>query len=37
MRISTPYQREEVVGKNNDQWNADKIIQNELLYIPKEK
>ncbi|MCG3469079.1 hypothetical protein L7750_01325 [Xenorhabdus bovienii] len=37
MRIATPPQREEVVGKSNDQWNADKIIQNELLYIPKEK
>ncbi|MDC9591112.1 hypothetical protein PSI23_17920 [Xenorhabdus sp. XENO-10] len=37
MRIATPPQREEVVGKSNDQWNTDKIIQNELLYIPKEK
>ncbi|WP_426577555.1 hypothetical protein ACP179_05370 [Xenorhabdus stockiae] len=36
MRIATPYQREEVVGKNNDQWNADKIVQNELFYVPKE-
>ncbi|MDX7990058.1 hypothetical protein [Xenorhabdus littoralis] len=36
MRIATPHQREEVVGKNNDQWNTDKIIQNELFYVPKE-
>ncbi|PHM45300.1 hypothetical protein Xmau_00950 [Xenorhabdus mauleonii] len=36
MRIATPYQREEVVGKNNDQWNTEKIIQNELFYVPKE-
>ncbi|MEQ1961639.1 hypothetical protein ABLB69_00305 [Xenorhabdus khoisanae] len=36
MRVATPQQREEVVGKNNDQWNKDKIIQNELFYIPKE-
>ncbi|PHM49296.1 hypothetical protein [Xenorhabdus miraniensis] len=36
MRIATPNQREEVVGKNNDQWNTNKIIQNELFYVPKE-
>ncbi|OTA18514.1 hypothetical protein Xvie_00342 [Xenorhabdus vietnamensis] len=36
MRVATPNQREEVVGKNNDQWNTDKIIQNELFYVPKE-
>ncbi|MBD2811142.1 hypothetical protein ID853_09670 [Xenorhabdus sp. Vera] len=36
MRVATPHQREEVVGKNNDQWNTDKIIQNELFYVPKE-
>ncbi|MBC8954027.1 hypothetical protein [Xenorhabdus sp. PB62.4] len=36
MRVATPQQREEVVGKNNDQWNTDKIIQNELFYVPKE-
>ncbi|MDX7999516.1 hypothetical protein FE394_09945 [Xenorhabdus sp. Reich] len=36
MRIATPHQREDVVGKNNDQWNTDKIIQNELFYVPKE-
>ncbi|CDH32122.1 hypothetical protein [Xenorhabdus bovienii] len=36
MRIATPNQREEVVGKNGDQWYTDKIIQNELFYVPKE-
>lgn len=36
MRIATPNQREEVVGKNGDQWYTDKITQNELFYVPKE-
>ncbi|CDL86123.1 hypothetical protein [Xenorhabdus cabanillasii] len=37
MRIATSHQREEVVGKNGDQWNIDGIKQNELFYVPKEK
>ncbi|WP_340621745.1 hypothetical protein [Xenorhabdus siamensis] len=37
MRIATPHQREEVVGKNGKQWNTNRIKQNELFYIPKEK
>ncbi|MBC8944766.1 hypothetical protein [Xenorhabdus indica] len=37
MRIATPHQREEVVGKSGEQWNTNRIKQNELFYIPKEK
>ncbi|SFU61241.1 hypothetical protein [Xenorhabdus koppenhoeferi] len=35
MRVATLPQRKEVVGENNDHWNTDKIIQNELFYVPK--
>ncbi|WP_416776870.1 hypothetical protein ACNFJN_18660 [Xenorhabdus budapestensis] len=37
MRVATPHQREEVIGKNGDQWNTNRIKQNELFYIPQEK
>ncbi|MCK8564878.1 hypothetical protein LNQ45_09010 [Yersinia ruckeri] len=36
MRIATPAQRTEVIGSNETEWNTDKIIQNELFYVPKE-
>ncbi|MBD2779150.1 hypothetical protein [Xenorhabdus szentirmaii] len=37
MIIATPRQREEVVGKNNDQWNVEKIKQNSLFHVPKQQ
>ncbi|MFW5400584.1 hypothetical protein V2A85_12850 [Yersinia sp. 1252 StPb PI] len=36
MRIATPAQRTEVIGSDENEWNTDKIIQNELFYVPKE-
>ncbi|AJW28922.1 hypothetical protein Z042_25920 [Chania multitudinisentens RB-25] len=36
MRIATPAQGIEVIGSSGTEWNTDKIIQNELFYVPKE-
>ncbi|MDQ9128528.1 hypothetical protein RDT67_19100 [Serratia fonticola] len=35
MRIATPAQGIEVIGSSGTEWNTDRIIQNELFYVPK--
>lgn len=37
MRIATEAQRTDVVGSEENQWNENMIIQNELYYIPQER
>lgn len=36
MRIATEAQRTEVVGSNNNQWNTNIILKEELFYVPKD-
>ncbi|WP_082743693.1 MULTISPECIES: FG-GAP repeat protein [unclassified Burkholderia] len=34
MKIASEYQRNEVIGEDESEWNKDKIDEYELLYVP---